>query len=455
MAAHLPEHARARLPELLAREEANFAERTPRSGRLFEAAQGELLAGVPMSWMSRWAGPYPIYLDRAAGAELTDVDGNSYADLCLGDTGAMAGHGPPAVREALAARYGAGATTMLPTEDAVWVAAELSRRFGPKRWQFTLSATDANRFAIRIARHLTTRPKVLVFNYCYHGTVDESFATFADGAVTAREGNVGAPVPLDETTRVAEFNDVAGLERELAAGDVACVLAEPALTNIGIVLPEPGFHEALRELTERAGALLVIDETHTLSAGPGGCTRRWDLRPDVVTLGKAIGGGVPIGAFGLDPAVGERILASADADLEDTGGVGGTLAGNALSLAAARATLSQVLRDEAWEETEALATRFAAGAREAIERHGAPWHVVQLGCRAEYRFSLEPPHNGGEAAALGDPDLERYLHLHALNRGVLITPFHNMALICPATSAEQVDRHSEVFDAALRELFAA
>ncbi len=455
MAAHLPEDARARLPELLAREEARFGERTPRSRRLFEEARGELLAGVPMSWMSRWAGPYPIYLDRAEGAELIDVDGNSYADLCLGDTGAMAGHAPPSVGEALAARYGAGATTMLPTEDAAWVAAELSRRFGEKRWQFTLSATDANRFAIRIARHLTGRPKVLVFNYCYHGTVDESFATVADGAVTARAGNVGAPVPLGETTRVAEFNDVERLERELAAGDVACVLAEPALTNIGIVLPEPGFHAALRELTERAGALLIIDETHTLSAGPGGCTRRWDLRPDLVTLGKAIGGGVPIGAFGLDPAIGERILADVDADLEDTGGVGGTLAGNALSLAAARATLAAVLPDEAWEQTEALATRFAAGAREVIEHHGAPWHVVQLGCRAEYRFSPEPPRNGGEAAALGHLDLERYLHLHALNRGVLITPFHNMALICPATTTAQVDRHREVFEAALRELFSA
>jgi glutamate-1-semialdehyde 2,1-aminomutase len=443
---------RDRLSELIAAEEETFAARTPRSRRLFEQAQAELLAGVPMSWMARWAGPHPIYLDRAEGAELTDADGNAYADLCLGDTGAMAGHAPVPVREAVAARYAAGATTMLPTEDAAWVAAELSRRFGPRRWQFTLSATDANRFAIRIARHLTGRPRVLVFDYCYHGTVDESFATLAGGEVVARAGNVGGPVPLAETTRVVEFNDPAGLERELAAGDVACVLAEPALTNIGIVLPEPGFHDALRDLTEQAGTLLIVDETHTLSAGPGGCTRRWDLRPDLVTLGKAIGGGVPVGAFGMDPAIGERILAAGDADLEDTGGVGGTLAGNALSLAAARATLSSVLTDEVWEGTEALATRFAEGARTAIERHGAPWHVVQLGCRAEYRFSPEPPRDGATSAALGDPQLERYLHLHALNRGVLITPFHNMALICPATTEEQVDRHTEVFDSALREL---
>lgn len=406
-----------------------------------------------MSWMARWVGPHPVYLDRAQGAELIDVDGNSYADLCLGDTGAMAGHAPPAVLEAVAARYGAGATTMLPTEDAAWVAAELSRRFGPRRWQFTLSATDANRFAIRIARHLTRRPKVLVFNYCYHGTVDESFATIGEGGATAREGNVGAPVALAETTRVVEFNDAEGLERELSHGDAACVLAEPALTNIGIVLPDSGFHEALRELTAAAGSILIVDETHTLSAGPGGCTRRWGLQPDMVTLGKAIGGGVPVGAFGMDPELGERILGEGNADLEDTGGVGGTLAGNALSLAAARATLSAVLDDGAWAGTERLATRFAEGARGAIERHGAPWHVVQLGCRAEYRFSPEPPRNGGESAQLGDADLERFLHLHALNRGVLITPFHNMALMCPQTTAEQIDRHTEVFHGALGELF--
>jgi glutamate-1-semialdehyde 2,1-aminomutase len=453
MPAALPDSARGRLGELLRAEDERFERRTPRSRELFEGARAELLGGVPMSWMSRWASPYPLYLDRAEGAELSDVDGNSYVDLCLGDTGAMAGHSPAPVLEAVRERYGSGATTMLPSADAAWVAAELSRRFGPLRWQFTLTATDANRFAIRIARHLTGRPKVLVFNYCYHGTVDESFATIEGGEVRARTGNVGAPVALAETTRVVEFNDLAGLERELAAGDVACVLAEPALTNIGIVLPDDGFHAGLRELSAAAGTLLIVDETHTLSAGPGGCTRRWQLEPDMVTLGKAIGGGVPIGAFGMDPELGERVLAASDADLEDTGGVGGTLAGNALSLAAARATLSEVLGDAVWERTEPLATRFAEGVRGALGRHGVEWHVVQLGCRAEYRFSPEPPRNGAEAAAIGDAELERYLHLYALNRGVLLTPFHNMALVCPATEPEQIDRHTEVFEAALAELF--
>ncbi|HVY95612.1 MAG TPA: transaminase [Solirubrobacterales bacterium] len=453
MPAQLPESARRRLPDLLAAEEREFERRTPRSRRLFEEAGADLLAGVPMSWMSRWAGPYPVYLEHAEGAAVTDADGNRYADLCLGDTGAMAGHAPAPVLRAVTGRYAQGATAMLPTADANWVASELSRRFRPLRWQFTLTATDANRFAVRVARHLTGRPKVLVFNYCYHGTVDEAFATLAGGEVRPRAGNVGAPVPLAETTRVAEFNDLDGLERELAQGDVACVLTEPALTNIGIVLPEPGFHEGLRELTAAAGTLLIVDETHTLSAGPGGCTARWGLRPDIVTLGKAIGGGVPAGAFGLAPALAERLLAAPDADLEDTGGVGGTLAGNALSLAAMRATLAGPLADAAWERTEPLAARFASGVEAAIERHGAPWHVVQLGCRAEYRFSPEPPRSGGEAAALGDPELERYLHLQALNRGVLLTPFHNMALMSPATTEVDVDGHTAAFDEALDALF--
>ncbi len=451
--ANLPDALRPRLAELLRAEDGRFEESTPRSGELFERATGSLLAGVPMSWMARWAGAYPVYLDRAEGAEVTDVDGHAYADLCLGDTGAMAGHAPAPVLEAVTRRYASGATTMLPSEDADWVATELRRRFGDLRWQFTLTATDANRFAIRVARHLTGRAKVLVFDYCYHGTVDESFATVRDGAVTARGGNVGAPVPLAETTRVVQFNDLAGLERELAAGDVACVLAEPALTNIGIVLPEEGFHAGLRELSAAAGTLLIIDETHTLSAGPGGCTQRWGLDPDMVTLGKAIAGGVPIGAFGMRPELGERVLADGNADLEDTGGVGGTLAGNVLSLAAARATLSAVLDDAAWERTEPLASRFVAGVEEALERHGAGWHIAQLGCRAEYRFSPEPPRDGAGSVAIGDEDLERFLHLYALNRGVLITPFHNMALMCPATEPEQIDLHTEVFDAALAELF--
>ncbi len=342
---------------------------------------------------------------------------------------------------------------MLPTEDAAWVGEELARRFGVPCWQFSLTATDANRWMLRICRQVTGRPRVLVFNWCYHGSVDEAFVTLdADGTARSRAGNVGPAVDPAQTTRVAEFNDIDSVEAALAHGDVACVLMEPALTNIGIVLPEPGFLEAVRAACTRAGALLIIDETHTLSAGPGGCTAAWGLEPDAVTLGKSIGGGVPIGAYGVTAELAGRIAAQEDADFEDTGGVGGTLAGNALSLAATRATLSEVLTEPAFERMSALRERFVAGVEEVLERHAVPWSIVSLGARAEYRFSAEPPRTGAESAAAGDRELDEYLHLYLLNRGVLITPFHNMALMCPATTAAQVDLHTDVFGAAVEEL---
>ena len=435
------------IDELIAHERELFRDRNPRSRELHEEARGSLLGGVPMSWMTMWAGGFPLYLDRAAGATIVDVDGHEYADFCLGDTGAMAGH-LPWLPEA------AGITTMLPTEDAAWVGEELTRRFGLPFWQFSLTATDANRWMLRICRQVTGRPKVLVFNWCYHGSVDETFVTLgADGVVRSREGNVGPAVDPSTTTRVAEFNDIGSVEAALAHGDVACLLMEPALTNIGIVLPEDGFLEAVREACTRAGTLLIIDETHTLSAGPGGCTAAWSLRPDAVTLGKSIGGGVPIGAYGVSAELAERIAAEEDADYEDTGGVGGTLAGNALSLSAARATLGEVLTDEAFARMTGLRERFVAGVDEALERHSVPWSVVSLGARAEYRFCPEPPRTGAESAAAANRDIEEYLHLHLLNRGVLITPFHNMALMCPATTTAQVDRHTKAFGEALEELW--
>jgi glutamate-1-semialdehyde 2,1-aminomutase len=346
-----------------------------------------------------------------------------------------------------------GITTMLPTEDAAWVGGELARRFGLPYWQFALTATDANRWMLRMCRHVTSRPRVAVFNWCYHGSVDEAFVTLDEGgSARARDRLVGPAVDPAETTRVAEFNDLDSVDEVLAEGDVACLLMEPALTNIGIVLPEPGFLEGVRELCTRHSVLLIIDETHTLSAGPGGCTAAWGLEPDAVTLGKSIGGGVPIGAYGLTKDLADWIAAQADADYEDTGGVGGTLAGNALSLAAARATLAEVLTDEAFEHMVRLRERFVEGVEAAIAEHGMPWSIVSLGARCEYRFSPEPPRTGAESAAAGDPELDRYLHLYLMNRGVLITPFHNMALMCPATTEEHVDRHTEVFAAAVAEL---
>jgi glutamate-1-semialdehyde 2,1-aminomutase len=437
---------REALRRRLAAERERWALEHPRSRQAFERGARSLLGGVPMSWMRKWAGGFPPVVAEARGATVVDVDGRTYADLCLGDTGAMAGHAPPPVAEAVARQAARGFTTMLPGEDAAWVGEELARRFGPPLWQLTLSATDANRFAIRIARAVTGRSRILVFNYCYHGSVDETLLTIRpDGSAGPREGNVGPAVDPALTGRVVELNDLEALERELAHQDVACVLAEPALTNIGIVLPDEGFHDELRRLTHATGTLLLIDETHTISAGPGGCTQAWGLEPDLLTIGKAIGGGVPVGAFGLSEAVAEAVLELEEADLEDVGGIGGTLAGNQLSLAAVRATLGEVLTDGAWERTIPLAERFAAGVEAVVGEAGLPWHVMRLGCRAEYRFSPEPPRNGGESAALADPELEDYLHLYALNRGVLLTPFHNMALMSPATTERDVDLHTEAF----------
>jgi glutamate-1-semialdehyde 2,1-aminomutase len=444
---------RGRLAALTARERERFEREHARSRDLHERARASLLAGVPMPWMSMWPGGFPVYLAEARGAHVTDVDGNEYADFCLGDTGAMAGHSPEPAMDAIRER--AGITVMLPSEDAEWVGAELARRFGVPYWQFSLTATDANRWVLRILRQVTGRPRVLVFNWCYHGSVDEAFVTRdAGGRVRSREGNVGPMVDPAETTRVAEFNELATVEEALSHGDVACVLMEPALTNIGIVLPEPGFLEGVRAACTDAGALLVIDETHTLSAGPGGCTAAWGLEPDAVTLGKSIGGGVPIGAYGVSAKLAERIAAEEEGDYEDTGGVGGTLAGNALSLAAARATLRDVLTDDAFARMSALRERFVAGVEEALAARGAPCSIVSLGARAEYRFRAPPPRTGAESAAAADPELDEYLHLSLLNRGVMITPFHNMALMCPATSEADVERHTEAFGEAVAELFA-
>jgi glutamate-1-semialdehyde 2,1-aminomutase len=441
------------LRELIAREREQFEDTHPRSRELHEAARASLLAGVPMSWMTMWQGGFPLYLERAHGATVVDVDGNEYADFCVGDTGAMAGHSPEPTMRALAGIE--GITTMLPTEDAAWVGSELARRFGVPYWQFSLTATDANRWMIRMCRHVTGRPRIAVFSWCYHGSVDESFVRLDDGGIAqAREGLVGPPVDPTETTRVAEFNEIDSVRSVLEHGDVACLLMEPALTNIGIVLPEPGFMDEVRRLCDEHGTLLIIDETHTLSAGPGGCTAAWGLRPDAVTLGKSIGGGVPIGAYGVTTGLAERIAAQEDADYEDTGGVGGTLAGNALSLAAARVTLGEVLTDEAFERMIRLCERFTGGVEAAISEHGIPWTIVSLGARCEYRYSPEPPRTGAESAAAGDPQLDEYLHLYLMNRGVLITPFHNMALMCPATTEEQVDRHTQVFGDGVAELAA-
>ncbi len=408
-----------------------------------------------MLWMAKWPGPWPVYVDHASGSHFECVDGIDHVDLCLGDTGAMCGHAPPAAVRAISAQLAKGSTFMLPTEDAAVVGELMAARFSVPVWQFSLSATDANRSLIRYARQVTGKRRILFHDYSYHGTVDEAYATLDEsGAVVSRRGNIGAPVPLAQTTAVVQFNDVDGLEEVLRQGDIAAVLIEPALTNIGIVLPEPGYHQAMRELCTRYGALLIIDETHTLSAGPGGMIAELALEPDAVVLGKSIGGGIPAGAYGMTREFAQAVRDSLHMEDIDVGGVGGTLAGNAVSLAGIRATLSEVLTPDAFRGMIDRSTEWTAGVQAAINEFDVPWQVTQLGARAEYSFRPTAPRTGAEAAAADDFELQQYLHLHALNRGILMTPFHNMALMSPATTSSDVDRHTVAFSEAVHSLYA-
>ena len=445
---------RTRLTSLMERESERFATDHPRSRAAWERARGSLLSGVPMNWMTKWASPFPPFVQEATGAHFQCVDGHDYVDLCLGDTGAMTGHSPWAAVATIREQVGRGITHMLPTEDAARAAETLQRRFGLPYWQFTLSATDANRFSLRIAREITGRSKIVVHNYNYHGSVDETITTLVDGRVVPRRGSVGPPVDPRETTRVVEFNDLEALERALRDRQAACVLAEPALTNVGIVLPDPGYHEALRRLTRETGTLLIIDETHTICAGPRGFSGEHRLEPDMFVIGKPIASGLPAGAYGFTEDVGERILAHTALEDVDVGGIGGTLAGYALSMAAIRVTLEEVLTEDAYARMIALAGRWTQGVDSALQEAGVHWHVTRLGCRAEYGFLPDAPRNGREAAAAADFELERFLHLYALNRRILLTPFHNMALMSPSTSEADVDAHTQMFGDVLTELFA-
>lgn len=443
-----------RLEQLFAKELELFIEKHPESKKLHAKAAGPMMNGVPMSWMKKWPGPYPVYVARAKGAHFSDVDGNDYVDFCLGDTGAMVGHSPDASVSAIKSQLDKGITFMLPTTDAAIAAQTLADRFGLEKWQFTLTATDANRHIIRYARHVTGRKKILIHDYCYHGTVDETFANLDEsGNTVSRVNNIGAPVDLSETTWVVPFNDLAAAEKAFASGEIAAALIEPAMTNIGIVLPEPGYLESLRELATKHDVILIHDETHTLSEGVGGMTRRRNLRPDAVVLGKTIGAGIPAGTFGMTAALAERISSSLNLEHIDVGGVGGTLAGNALSMAAIRATLTEVLTEAAFERMEQLCTVWTNDVQEIIDEFDIPWQVSQLGCRAEYSFRATAPRTGKEAADADDFELQQYLHLHAINRGVLMTPFHNMALISPATTLEDVKRHTDHFRDAAQALF--
>ena len=441
-----------KLSEALEVEEKLFISRHPKSKAAANSASSSLIAGVPMPWMTRWPGSFPLYVRRASGARFTDIDDIEYVDFCLGDTGAMTGHAVAEITQAISTQLSNGSTMMLPTQDASWVGEELTRRFGLPKWQFTISATDANRFVLRIARHLTQRSKILVHDWCYHGTVDETLVIAdVNGQTISRPGAIGPQIDPALTTRVAPFNDLVILEQQLQHRDVACMLIEPALTNIGIVLPEDGYLAGVRELTRKYGTLLIIDETHTICAGPGGCTKLWQLEPDMLVIGKTIGGGVPVAAYGMSAELAAQIEQNLSDHDVDVSGIGGTLSGSALAMAAIRATLSNCLLPSQFEQTIQLASRWTTGVTKSYTQHNLDWNVQQLGCRAEYWF-CKPPRNGAQAASASDPKLESFMHLWALNRGVLLTPFHNMALMSSFHTTADVDLHTEVFNAALDEL---
>ncbi len=428
----------APLQALAARERACFVERNPRSAELAARAQQHWLFGVPLHWMCDWSTPFALHVAQAQGAHIVDADGHTLVDFCLGDTGAMFGHAPPAVVQAVQTQVARGCTTLLCSEDAAWVGAELARRFGLPCWQSALSASDANRFLLRWVRAATGRRKLLVFNGCYHGTVDDVFVDLVEGQPRQRASLLGQVHDLLGNTVVVEFNDLDALRDALAGGDVACVLAEPVMTNIGMVLPAPGFWEAAQALIAQAGALLILDETHTLSSGPGGYARAHGLQPDALVLGKPMGGGVPCAVYGMSAALAQRALQAKHEAPPGHSGIGTTLAGNMLAMAAMRATLEHVATPGAYAHMQAQTDALAAGLRSLMARHGLPWCVTQVGVRCEFQLGAVPPHNGTQASAMMQPELEQLIHLMLLNRGVMITPFHNMLLSCPATTAADV-----------------
>jgi glutamate-1-semialdehyde 2,1-aminomutase len=442
----------SRVHAVMQAERARYEAANPRSRAQADRSAAHLMFGVPLHWMNDWATPFPLQVAQARGARLVDVDGNERVDFCLGDTGAMFGHSPPAVTTALQRQAECGLTTMLANEDATVVSALLAERFGLPKWQFAMTATDANRFVLRWLRAATGRKVLLVFNGCYHGTVDDVFVDLVDGLSVQRGSLLGQVHDLTRTTRVVEFNDLTVLEAALAPGDVACVLAEPVMTNIGMVLPAPGFWEQAIELIHRHGSLLVMDETHTISSGPGGYAKAHSLTPDAVVVGKPLGGGMPCAAYGFSAELAARAEAAKRAAPPGHSGIGTTLTANLLAMAAMRATLTELMTPAVFDALHARCTRLAEGLRAVIAHHRLPWCVTQVGARCEFQFCATPPRNGSEAGAAMDDTLEQALHLFLLNRGVMITPFHNMMLVCPDTTDADVDRLLAAFGEALSAL---
>ncbi len=444
---------KARLEAVFGRETARYTKSRPKSQAALAEGAGHWLDRVPMHWMKDWPMPFPLVVDRAEGARLTDLDGYGIDDFCLGDTGSMFGHSPKALAKAIRKQAKRGLTYMLPTEAAMAAGKLLTETFGDFRWQVATTATDANRFALRVARAVTGRPKVLVFNGCYHGTVDETMVELANGRTVPRPGLVGQVQDLTLGAIACEFNDLDGVERALKKGDVAAILTEPVMTNSCMVLPAPGFLEGLRSLATKHGALLMIDETHTQSSGRGGYARVHRLAADMLVVGKCVAGGMPTAVWGLSPAVADRFTAWQATREGGHSGMGTTLSANPMQFACLVATLSEVATPEAFARMEKGAARLAKGLSAEIARVGAPWHVARVGARVEFICAPGPLKNGADAALAHAPQVERTVHLSLLNRGSLIAPFHNMMLVSPATKTRQIDRLVAAFGEVLDDLF--
>jgi glutamate-1-semialdehyde 2,1-aminomutase len=445
---------RDRLEDFAEREAARFARSRPRTRAALAEGAATYLDGVPLHWMKDWPMPHPMLVAEAKGARLTDLDGYGIDDFCLGDTGSMFGHSPKPVAKAIRKQAGRGLTYMLPTEDALEAGRLLTERFGDFRWQISTTATDANRFALRVARAITGRPKVLVFTGCYHGTVDDIFVTLdSSGHTINRPGLLGQVADLSQVATAVEFNDIEGMEAALKTGEIAAILTEPVMTNSCMVLPAPGFHDALRALATRYGAILIIDETHTISSGLGGYTAVHGLTPDMFVVGKCVAGGMPTAVWGMTPALADRYISVNAGRDSGHSGMGTTLSANPMQFACLRATLSEVMTAANYAHMEKGAARLEKGLARVIARHKAPWHVVRVGARVEFICAPGPLHNGAEAATAHQPQVEAALHTGLLNRGCLIAPFHNMMLVSPATKKRQIDRLVAAFDEILTELF--
>ncbi len=438
--------------KMIATERERYLALHPTSLTLSKRANAHFLYGVPMHWMNDWGTPVPLFVEQALGAHFTCADGIDYSDFCLGDTGAMFGHSPPAVAKAITNQASKGFTAMLPSTLAPNAGEALSDFFGLSYWQLATTATDANRFVLRWARAVSNRKKVLVFDGCYHGTVDDTMLDMLDGKAVNRTSLLGQVQDLTLHSISVPFNDIAAVERALAKGDIAALLTEPALTNCGMVLPNVGFIEALRALCTQFGTLLILDETHTISTARGGWAKANHVIPDFLVVGKPIAGGLPAAAYGFSSEMANRMKAAKDSAPAGHSGIGTTLSGNMMTLATIHATLTEVATESAYQHMLALASLLEQQLTASIKSHNLAWNISRMGARLELQFCATPPSNAAEAREAQNVTLESAIHLYLLNRGVLLTPFHNMMLMSPATTQTDIARLIQIFNNCLEVL---